>query len=107
MKTVPGTSEEFEIGVRIHQGSALSLLLIIIIMEEERGEAQWELLDANGLVVNVEAAEVKSLINGRKEWKRDLDINIEKNKIHGDWEWCKRERKKRKIFIWMGLEERF
>lgn len=49
MKTVvgiKGTSNEFEIGVWVQQGSALSPLLFITVMEEATkeagGEAPWE-----------------------------------------------------------------
>lgn len=34
VKTVTGTSEEFGIGVGVHQGSVLHLLLFILVMDE-------------------------------------------------------------------------
>lgn len=63
MITVVGTLDEFKIGVWVHSGSGLSLLLFITIIEEATKEAKrevpWELPYANDLVVNVDTTEVK------------------------------------------------
>lgn len=40
VKTLAGISEEFDIGVGVHQGSALSPLLFITVMEEATKEAR-------------------------------------------------------------------
>ena len=46
VKTTAGTSEEFDIGVGVHQGSVLSPLLFIIVMDEAtknvRTGTPWE-----------------------------------------------------------------
>lgn len=46
VKTAAGTSEEFGIGVAVHQGSVLSPLLFVIVMDEATREARngvpWE-----------------------------------------------------------------
>ena len=55
VKALAGTSEEFEIGVGVHQGCALSPLLFVVVMQEVmkdvRGESLWELLYADNLVI--------------------------------------------------------
>ena len=55
VKTVVGKSEKFKIGVGVHQGSALSPLLFIAVMEEAikefHGEGLFELLYADDLVL--------------------------------------------------------
>lgn len=40
MKVAEGTFENFEIGVGVHQGSALSHLLFIVVMEETTKECR-------------------------------------------------------------------
>ena len=88
VKTSVGTSESFEIKVGVHQGSALSPLLFIIIMEEATKECRkgtpWELLYADDLVLTAESEEeVKEMFN---RWKvgmerRGLKINLGKTKF--------------------------
>ena len=54
VKTTAGTSGEFDIGVGVHQGSVLSPLLFIIVMDEAtknvRTGTPWELAYADDLV---------------------------------------------------------
>lgn len=61
MKTVLGAANKFEIGVGVHQVSALSPLLFIAVIEEAtkrgRRETARELLYADDLVENAETAE--------------------------------------------------
>ena len=53
VKTVAGTSDAFALIVGVHQGSAISPLLFIKVMEEAakltRGDGTWELLYADDL----------------------------------------------------------
>ena len=55
VKTAGGMSDEFEIGVGVHQGSALSPLLFVIVMdvlsESTRKGLLWEILFADDLVI--------------------------------------------------------
>ena len=93
VRVAGGLSDEFEIGVGVHQGSVLSPLLFILIMEEATKSCAsggpWELLYADDLVLT---AESKSELERKfREWKshmedRGLKVNIEKTKfmITGD-----------------------
>ena len=88
VKTVAGKSEKFKIGVGVHQGSALSPLLFIAVMEEAtkecRGEGLFELLYADDLALTGETREEAKEMFVR--WKsgmerRGLKINMEKTKV--------------------------
>ena len=81
-------SEGFPINVGVHQGSALSPLLFILIMEEAtkecQGEALWHLLYADDLVLSAESRE--AVEQKFMEWKRPLEnrgmkVNIGKTKL--------------------------
>ena len=70
-----GYSEEFEVKVGIHQGSVLSPLLFIIVLEalsrEFRSGVPWEDLYANDLVIITESLEecVRRLLT----WKEAME----------------------------------
>ena len=75
----------------VHQGSALSSLLFITVMEEAtklaRGDGLWELLYADDLVLTEESKEeVTDMFN---RWKKGMEQRVEtkygKTKISGDW----------------------
>jgi len=61
VRTVYGNSKGFEVKVSMHQGSALSPLLFVIVMEaisrEFRVAPPWELLYADDLAVIAEIEE--------------------------------------------------
>ena len=87
VRTMVGTSEAFDIRVGVHQGSSLSPLLFITVMEEAaktaRGEGPWELLYADDLVLTAETKEeVTRMFNKWKEQMelRGLKVNLEKTK---------------------------
>ena len=72
----------------MHQGSALSTLLFVIVMEaisrEFRVALQWELLYADDLAVIAETQE--ELINRLNEWKDNVEskgtrVNMNKTKV--------------------------
>jgi len=71
VRTVNGNSKGFEVKVGMHQGSALSPLLFVIVMEtisrEFRVALPWELLNADDLAVIAETEE--ELIKRFNEWK--------------------------------------
>ena len=71
VRTVYGNSNGFEVKVGTHQGSALSPLLFVIVMEalsrEFRVALPWELLYADDLVVIAETE--GDLIKRLNEWK--------------------------------------
>ena len=69
-----GYSEEFGVGVGVHQGSVLSLLLFIIVLEalsrEFRTGCPWELLYADDLMIS--AGSMEELLVKVKTWKTEM-----------------------------------
>ena len=83
-----GYSEEFGVAVSVHQGSVLSPLLFIIVLEalsrEFRTGCPWELLYADDLMISAESME--ELLVKLKTWKKEkekkgLRVNMGKTKI--------------------------
>ena len=83
-----GYSEEFGVGVGVHQGSVLSLLLFIIMLEALSREfctgCPWELLYADDLMISAESME--ELLVKLKTWKSEMEkkglcVNMGKTKI--------------------------
>ena len=81
-------SEEFGVGVGVHQGLVLSPLLFILVLEALsqgfRTGVPWELLYADDLVVIADTLE--ECINKLKAWKngmenRGLRVNLKKTKF--------------------------
>ena len=70
-----GYSEEFGVGVGVHQGSVLSLLLFIIVLEalsrEFRTGCPWELLYADDLMISAESME--ELLVKVQTWKTEME----------------------------------
>ena len=83
-----GYSEEFEVKVGVHQGSVLSPLLFIIVLEalsrEFRSGVPWEDLYADDLVIIAESLEecVRRLLTCKEAMeKKGLRVNAGKTKI--------------------------
>jgi len=74
VRTVYGNSNSFEFKVSMHQGSALSPLLFVIVMEassrEFRVALPWELY-ADDLVVTAETKD--DLIKRLSDWKHNVE----------------------------------
>ncbi len=88
VKTAAGVSEEFSIRVGVHQGSALSPLIFIVVMQEATKEARREglkeLLHADDLGLMAESEE--EAVEKFRAWKRErgrggLRVNMEKTKV--------------------------
>ena len=82
-----GYSEEFGVGVGVHQGSILSPLLFIIVLEalsrEFRTGCPWELLYADDLMISAESME--ELLVKVQTWKTEMEkkglrVNMGKTK---------------------------
>ena len=113
MRVAGETSDSFGIGVGMHQGTVLSPLLFIFVMEEATRECRvgglWELLYEDDFALTAETQEEVELIFG--EWRRaverrGLKVNLEKTKmvvtgggggrcceggevsVWGVWPWC-------------------
>jgi len=96
VRAVYGNSNGFEVKVGMHQRSALSPLLFVIVMEalsrEFRVALPWELLYADDLVVIAETED--DLIKRLNEWKdfvenRGMRVNMNKTKVMISGEWQK------------------
>ena len=88
VRTVYGNSRGFEVKVGMHQGSGLSPLLFVIVMEaisrEFRVALPWELPYADDLSVIAETEE--ELIKRLNEWKDNVEskgmrVNMNKTKV--------------------------
>ena len=88
VRTNYGNSKSFEVEVGMHQGSALSPLLFVVVMEaisrEFRVALPWELLYADDMAVIAET-EVE-LIKRLNEWKDNVEskgmrVNMNKTKV--------------------------
>ena len=89
--TVYGNSKDFDVKVGMQQGSALSPLLLVIVMEvisrEFRVALPWQLLYADDLAVIAETEE--ELIKRLNEWKDNVDskgmrVSMNKTKVMYD-----------------------
>ena len=81
-------SEKFGVGVGVHQGSVLSPLLFILVLEalshEFRTGVPWELLYADDLAVFADTLE--ECVSKLKTWKEGMEnkglrVNMKKTKL--------------------------
>jgi len=88
VKTHEGSSDHFEVKVGLHQGSVLSPLLFVSVMEVNMRKARsglpWELLYADDLVLIARSEE--ELREKLRKWKecmeaKGLRVNVEKTKV--------------------------
>ena len=112
-----GYSEEFEVKVGVHQGSVLSPLLFIIVLEalsrEFRSGVPWEDLYADDLVIIAESLEecVRRLLTWKEAMeKKGLRVNAGKTNILickiRDWTSCSFRRvSMRCLSHWSGQQQ--
>jgi len=84
VKTKHGNNDEFK--VKVHQGSVLSVLLFMAVMEalarEAREDLPWELLYVNSLVLVAEGKLKEKILMWNEYMEaKDLKINISKTKM--------------------------
>ena len=86
--TTVGETETFEVSVGLHQGSALSPFLFVLVMDvlskEIRNEELWELLYADDLVITAENED--DLQRRVAEWQESLErgglkVNVDKTEV--------------------------
>ena len=86
VRTVYGNSKSFEVKVGMHQGSALSPLLFVIVMEaiprEFRVALPWELLYVDDLAVIAETEqEMIKRLNQLNVESKGMRVNMNKTKV--------------------------
>jgi len=95
VRTVYDNSNGFKVKVSMHQDSALSPLLFVVVMEalsrEFRVALSWELLYTDDLVVIAETED--DLIKRLDEWKdfvenRGMRVNMNKTKVTKKYRKC-------------------
>ena len=78
-----GVSKDFDIGVGVHQGSILSPLLFIVVMdevkEEVRNEVPWELGYADDLVLTAESK--PDVLEIFVRWRKEIELRGLKTKM--------------------------
>jgi len=95
VRTKDGNSGEFEVKVGVHQGSVLSPLLFVVVMEvlarRVKEGLPWELLYADDLVLIAESMDgLKEKMNKWKECMeaKGLKVNIGKTKVMASGKAC-------------------
>ena len=116
-------SDDISVKVGVHQGSVLSPLLFIIVLEalskEFRTACPWELFYADDLIVLAETSE--ALREKLSTWKHNFELKDcvrqhEENQIHGKWTqpgrserlwavplWCVQERSRCQQYLVLKL----
>ena len=93
MRSSAGLTEEFEVGVGLHQGSALSPFLFAIVMdkltEEIRTESPWDMMFADDIVLCRE--DRRQLQEVLEVWRNALEKRLKseqkQDRVHAGW-WC-------------------
>jgi len=95
VRTVYASSNGFKVKVSVHQGSALSPLLFVIVMEflsgEFRAALPWDLLCADDLIVIAETEDnlIKRLNKSNDNVEnKGMRVNMNETKfmISGEWQ---------------------
>ena len=75
VKSNRGISEQFEVGIGLHQSSALSpflfIMLVDTISQDVRTDLPWELLYADDLpIIDITSTDTKNRLESWQKWQR-------------------------------------
>ena len=111
-KTKHGNCEEFDVKIGVHQGSVLSLLLFVIVLEsltKRKKEGLWELLYSYDLMLMTDSMDLlHETIMIWRDWLEcdGLKVNLNKSKrmmSDGSHVFCRKMWQVALFCLWRGV----